>query len=226
MSCAARSNAVRGRPASAPSPASLAASDTGVFVSIVRSALAAMALLLLAACYPPTTTHPVGTTAGLKLDPVLNGTWKADPASRDERGAFLHFLPKLDGSLTVLMVQTGDEPDGDWSLIELTNGKAGNNRYMNARLVMSNGKAEDDSPGGTIPLLYRFDSQGHLMLYMMNEDRTKAAIKAGQITGTIGKGDSGDAVITADPVALDKFMASPAALALFVKPFFTLHKID
>jgi len=189
-------------------------------------AVAALAVLTLAACYPPITSHPVGTTTGLKLDPILNGTWKADPASRDERGVFIHFLPKLDGTLTALMVQTGDEPDGDWNLIELTNGKAGANRYMNARLLMSNGKADEGSPSGTIPILYRLDSKGRLLLYLLNEDRAKAAIKSGKITGTTGEGDSGDAVITADPVALDKFMASPAALSLFVKPFFTLHKID
>ena len=191
-----------------------------------RLAVAALAVLTLAACYPPITSHPVGTTTGLKLDPILNGTWKAYPASRDERGVFIHFLPKLDGTLTALMVQTGDEPDGDWNLIELTNGKAGANRYMNARLLMSNGKADEGSPSGTIPILYRLDSKGRLLLYLLNEDRAKAAIKSGKITGTTGEGDSGDAVITADPVALDKFMASPAALSLFVKPFFTLHKID
>lgn len=198
----------------------------GALLNTLRSGLAALSLLFLAACFPPTTTHPVGTIAGLKLDPVLNGTWQADPASKDERGVFLHFLPKLDGSLTVLMVQSGDEPDGDWNLIELTNGKSGSNRYMNARLLMSNGKPDEGSPGGTIPLLYRLDAQGRLLLYIMNEDRAKAAIKAGKIKGTIEKGDYGDAVITADPAALDKFMASPAALTLFVKPFFTLHKID
>jgi len=97
---------------------------------------------------------------------------------------------------------------------------------MNARLLMSNGKADEGSPSGTIPILYRLDSKGRLLLYLLNEDRAKAAIKSGKITGTTGEGDSGDAVITADPVALDKFMASPAALSLFVKPFFTLHKID
>jgi hypothetical protein len=224
MTVALRSNAAA--PLRPQSRDSLLTPNEGITLKTFRLAVAALALLALAACFPPTTSHPVGTTSGLKLDPVLNGTWKADPASRDERGVFLHFLPKLDGTLTALMVQTGDEPDGDWNLIELTNGKAGANRYMNARLLMSNGKPDEGSPGGTIPLLYRVDAKGRLLLYIMNEDRAKAAIKAGEIKGTIGEGDSGDAVITADPAALDKFMASPAALSLFVKPFFTLHKID
>jgi hypothetical protein len=194
-------------------------------LNILRSALAAMSLLLLAACFPPTTSHPVGTIAGLKLDPVLNGTWKADPANRDERGVFLHFLPKLDGTLTVLMVQSGDEPDGDWNLIALTTGKAGANSFMNARLISSNGKADEGSPSGTIPILYRLDSKGRLLLYLLNEDRTKAAIKAGKINGTVEKGEYGDAVITADPATLDKFLASPT-LDLVAAPFFILHKID
>ncbi len=195
-------------------------------MNILRPAVAAFALLALAACYPPTTTHPVGTTAGFKLDPVLSGTWKADPPEPSERGAFYHFLPKLDGTLTVLIVQSGDEPDGDWNLVELTTGKAGANRFMNARLLSSNGKPEEGSPGGTIPVLYRIDAKGRITLYLTDETATKAAIKAGKIKGTIGKGDSGDAVITADPAALDKYMASSAAAALFTKPFSTLHKID
>lgn len=195
-------------------------------MNIPRSVLAAMSLLLLAACFPPTTTHPVGSTTGLKLDPALNGTWKADPPTAGERGTFYHFLPKLDGTLTVLIVQSGDEPDGDWNLVDLKTGKAGANRFMNAQLLSSDGKPEEGSPGGTIPVLYRFDAKGHLILYLTDEAATKAAIRAGKLKGTIEKGDYGDAVITSDPAALDKFMASPAAAAIFVKPFATLHKID
>jgi hypothetical protein len=195
-------------------------------VNNFRPALAAFAMLVLAACYPPSTSHPVGSTTGLKPDPVLVGLWKGATADPSERGAYYHFLPKLDGTITVVIVQTGNEPDGDWNLITMTTGKAGANRYMNAQLLASNGKPEEGSPGGTIPVLYRIDAKGRLTLYLMNEDGTKAAIKAGKLKGTIGKGDYGDAMITADPAALDKFMASPAAAALFTKPFFTLHKME
>ena len=77
-----------------------------------------------------------------------------------------------------------------------------------------------------MPVLYRIDAKGRLTLSLMNEDGTKAAMRAGKIKGTIEKGEYGDAMITADPAALDKFLASPAAAALFAKPFFTLHKME
>lgn len=195
-------------------------------MNILRSALAATVLLALAACYPPTSSHPVGSTSGLKLDPALTGLWKADPPDPGERGAYFHFLPKLDGTLSIIIVQSGQEPDADWNLIASTTGTAGANRYINARLLSSDGKPEEGSPPGTIPVLYRFDAKGRLLLYLMNEDRTKAAIKAGKIKGTVGEGDTGDAVITEDAATLDKFMASPAAIELFVKPFFTLHRME
>jgi len=224
MTLAARSNAAA--PLRPQSRDTLAKSNKGDLVNILRSALAALAFLLLAACYPPTTSHPVGSTSGLKLDPALTGLWKAPPNDPDERGTYLHFLPKLDGTLTIIMVQSGDKPDADWSQIAATTGKAGANRYMNAQLLGSDGKPDKGSPGGTVPVLYRFDAKGRLMLYLMNEDRTKAAIKAGKIKGTVGKGEYGDAVITLDAPSLDRFMASPAALALFAKPFLTLHRME
>ena len=64
-----------------------------------------------------------------------------------------------------------------------------------------------------------------LTLSLMDEKPTKDAIRAGKIKGTPGQGDMGDAVITADARALDAFFKSPAAAALFAKPFFTLRKM-
>jgi hypothetical protein len=62
------------------------------------------------------------------------------------------------------------------------------------------------------------------VLYQMNEDATKAAIKAGKIKGDVGQGQFGDAVITADQAALDAFIASPQGAALFSEKFATLTK--
>lgn len=195
-------------------------------MKIIRLAVATLAVVALAACYPPTTSHPIGTTAGLKPDPLLAGLWKGGPPEPGERGGYFHFLPQSDGSITAILVQAGDKPDGDWNLITLTTAKAGANRFMNARMLSSNGKPEDDAPAGTVPVLYRLDSKGRLTLYLMDETATKAAITAGKIKGRIEKGSMGDATITADPAALDAFMASPAARTLFVKPFFVLHKME
>ncbi|MGZ5933362.1 MAG: hypothetical protein ACXWLV_01485 [Rhizomicrobium sp.] len=191
-----------------------------------RLAVAAFAALALAGCYPPTTNHPIGTTTGLRPDPVLVGLWKGVPPDPGERGGYFHFLPQLDGTITVILVQAGDKPDGDWNLITTTTGKAGANRFMNVRMLSSNGKPEEGAPTGTVPVLYRIDARGEMTLYMMDETATGAAITSGQVKGVVEKGAYGDVIITADPKALDKFMQGPAAIALFKKPFFTLHRME
>jgi hypothetical protein len=188
--------------------------------------LALFSTLILSACYPPTTSHPVGSTVAQKLDPALVGLWKGKSEAAEDRGVYLHFLPNLDGSLTAILVQDGTKPDADWYFVKLSQGRLGPNRYLNARLVLGDGKPDDGAPAGTMPLLYRIDAKGQMTLYLMDEKATKDAIKAGKIKGTVGQGDMGDATITADAATLDKFMQTPAALALFTKPLFTLRRME
>ncbi|MGN6516297.1 MAG: hypothetical protein ACTHLR_10725 [Rhizomicrobium sp.] len=190
--------------------------------------LAAAAAILLAACYPPTTTHPVGTTTGIASDPALAGLWrgKTDNSS-DARDIYFHFLPQGDNTMTVVMVQAGTEPDADWSVASVTTATLGNNRIMNAQLQFSDGKPDDsDPPRGTVPVLYRFEGPNRVVLYLMDEDATKAAIRAHQIAGTVEEGQFGDASITATPKELDAFMASRRGAALFREHFATLTRTD
>ena len=189
--------------------------------------LTAAFALLLAACFPPTTTHPLGTTVGLANDPALTGLWRGKMQNDDERDVYFHFLPSDDGTITVVLVQGGTQPDGDWSVASVTTATVGSNRIMNARLIFNDGKPdEDDMARNTIPLLYRFEGPNHLVLYLMDEDATKAAIQAHKITGTVEPGQFGDAVITASPKELDAFMASKRGAALFGERFATLTKME
>ncbi|HEY2032093.1 MAG TPA: hypothetical protein VGH02_00250 [Rhizomicrobium sp.] len=189
--------------------------------------LAAALSLLLASCFPPTTTHPVGTTAGLANDPALTGLWRGKMKNDEQRDVYFHFLPSADGTMTVVLVQGGTEPDGDWSVASITTATVGNNHIMNARLTFNNGKPdEEDMARNTMPLLYRFDGPNHLTLYLMDEDATKAAIQAHKIAGTVEPGQFGDAVITALPKELDAFMASKKGAALFGERFATLTKME
>lgn len=189
----------------------------------IHAVLAAIALFL-AGCYPPTTSHPVGLTAGLKADPALVGTWKGP--GDDGKIAYAHFLKQEDGSLAILLVATGDKAE-DWTLVTGTTATLGGHHFLNARMVSSNGKPETGEPAGTMPLLYTIDAKGALTMRLMDEKATKALIKAGKIKGDPGQGENGDATITADPKALDAFMQSPAGLAAFSsKPLFVLHKVD
>lgn len=189
--------------------------------------LAAAAMLLLAACYPPTTTHPVGTTAGLSNDAALQGLWRGKMHNDEGRDVYFHFLPQGDGTITVVMVQSGSEPDGDWSVASITTATLGTNHFMNAQLLYSDGNAsDDDNPRGAVPLLYRLDGPNKIALFLMDEDATKAAIKSHDIAGTVEPGQFGDATITALPKDLDAFMASRKGVALFGERFATLTKIE
>ena len=185
-----------------------------------------LALGVLAGCYPPTTDHPVGTSVGLKQDPLLVGLWHAK-GKGDDRGTWFHFIPMLDGTITAIMVQDGDKPDGDWSVVTMTTALVGANHIMNARMTFADGKADtEDLAHGNIPLLYRVDGRGRIELRLMNEDATKAAIKAGAIAGSVEPGQYGDAKITADPKALDAFMGSKEGAALFTESFMLLSKME
>jgi len=189
--------------------------------------MAAALMLLLAACYPPTTTHPVGTTAGLSNDAALTGLWRGKMHNDEDRDVYFHFLPQADGTIAVVMVQSGAQPDGDWSVATITTATLGSNHFMNARLT-HNGDSDDDDAGqhGTVPLLYRMTGPDKIALFLMDEDATKAAIKAHDIPGTVEPGQFGDAVITAAPKDLDAFMASKKGAALFGERFATLTKIE
>jgi hypothetical protein len=98
---------------------------------------------------------------------------------------------------------------------------------MNAELTFSDGHASEgnDQPPGTIPALYRIEG-GHMTLYLMDEDATKAAIRAHAIAGSVGEGQFGDAVITASPKDLDAFLASRKGTALFGERFATLTRME
>jgi hypothetical protein len=188
---------------------------------------AVAAALVLAGCFPPTTTHPAGTTTAMANDPALTGLWRGkSDQSTDDRGLYFHFLPTADNTITVVMVQAGAEPDGDWMVASITTATLGGNHIMNAQMKFSDGKADEDNHPGTIPLLYRFEGPNRLVLYLMDEDATKAAIQAHKITGTVEQGQFGDATITASPKELDSFLATKKGAALFGERFATLTKME
>ncbi|HTP78012.1 MAG TPA: hypothetical protein VMJ73_13660 [Rhizomicrobium sp.] len=190
-------------------------------------ALAALAALALSACYPPTTTHPVGTTVGLKSDPALIGTWKSGPDPDRKPGEFYyyHFLTNKDGILVVMVPSTGGEAS-DVIAADITTAQFGKFGVMNATLVPPPDSDDKEPMPHSVPILYRTDAEGRITLYLPDEDATKDAIKAGKIAGDPGKSGTDDAVITADGPALDKFIASKEGQALYTKPFAVLTKLN
>jgi len=197
-------------------------------MTLARAFVAVAAALLLTACLPVTTKVPVGTTAGFTPDPLLLGTWTARDKDGDEM-SYLHFLGREDGSMTVLVVTPPHGTRlGEWSQYDLRVATLGANHYINAQEVTVNGKINTDNPFAkqSIMLMYRADRQGTIQLYTMDDKAAAAAIRAHEIAGEIEPGQDGDVHITADEPALDAFMKSSRAAAMFSKPLITMTRVD
>lgn len=192
----------------------------------IYAAVLAIAAVALAGCLPVTTKTPVGTTVGLAADPALIGSWKGQsPDAKQKQDGFFHFLLAKDGSLSVAMVFAAGTSDDGWSVFNARTATLGKNRYLNAAMTF-----DKDEPvkgalkGVTFPVLYVVKGKT-LTLYLLDEDKAKAAIKAGKIAGTVEPGTSGDVTITADAKELDAFMARPEAKDLF-KLLIVLKKVE
>ena len=228
MRCVDCANAARGRPASAPIVHEYSGENRENTVKTFGFVLAAVMAVALSACFPPTTTHPVGTTLGIKTDPVLAGTWKADPSPDDPPGKFyyFHFLQAKDGGLLVLLVPSSSGDESDVIVAKITTARFARFGIMNATLIQSPDGNPMEGVLNPIPILYRLDDKGRMTLFLPDEDATKDAIKAGKIAGDAGQSGTTDAVITADGPALDAFIQSTAGQALYKKPMTILTKID
>jgi hypothetical protein len=185
--------------------------------------LAALTALALAACYAPTTSRPVGTTVGFKVDPALIGLWQAAPEPGSHDFYYYHLLETKDGAMFAVLVPDRGK-SGDVMMFKLKTARFGNFGFLNVRVMKDPENEAPDQPPGTVPVLYRFAAKDKLEIFIADEDATKNAIRAHKIAGT-KTGDSDDAVITADGPALDKFFRSRAGLALFQKPFAVLTRV-
>ncbi len=185
-------------------------------MSIHRVAAAAACVLLLAGCLPVTSKAPVGSTTGLGADPALFGTWKGHSVDSDNKDdGYFHFMKAKDGSITVAVVMAKGGSDDGWSVFNAHTATLGANHYLNAvETFDKDAPAEGSLKDANIPLLYTVKGRT-LTLYLLDEDKAKAAVQAGEIAGTVEPGENGDVVLTAEPAALDAFFAKPEAAKLF-----------
>ena len=184
---------------------------------------AIIASLTACGCFV-SSSSPVGTTVAVAVDPLLNGMWKGS-SGEDVKRTYLTFFPQSDGLLTVMMLQVPTIGDnGGWSTFTVRPAQLGAWHYIDAQQIEQDGKPAQPSLGH-IPVLYTVGQDGQLALYMMDEARTKSAIKAGQIAGTIEPGQFGDVTLTATPAALDAFLRTDRGRALFTKPFAVLERV-
>lgn len=191
----------------------------------VRFLVLGLAALIVAACLPVTSRHPVGSTVGLKSDPALIGLWKGHGKDSDAKDGYFAFLSLPDGTTSVLMFSPAE--DDGWESLDLQTATLGDLHVMNARLATKNGVPETDpaAKDENIVLAYRIDG-GKLTLSLLDEKKVAEAIRAGRLAGTVDPGSTGDVHITAEPAALDAFFASKEGAALFGETLVTMRKVD
>lgn len=195
-------------------------------MKIVHIAVTMACALLLAGCLPVTSKTPVGSTTGLGADKALTGTWKGHSVDADNKAdGYFHFMAAKDGTLTAAVVYAMGSSDDGWTIFNVRTATLGKNHFINAvETFDKDAPAEGDLKNANIPMLYTI--HGHtLTLYLIDEDKAKAAVKAGKIKGEVEPGDMGDVVITADAAELDAFMAKPEAAELF-KVMMVLRRVD
>jgi hypothetical protein len=188
-------------------------------MKLFRLPLAAVALLL-ASCIP-TIVSPLGTTTEIGADPALRGCWEAR-APDGKTVAYYHFIPINRTTITVITVtHSGDKTQkSEWAHYRIGTAALGKHRYMN---VVQVGRDDDNNPD-VVPILYRFDDERTLALYLPDEDKIKQAIEEKKLAGAVDE-KSGDIKITASGPALDDFFAKPDAASYFM-PYAILKKLD
>jgi hypothetical protein len=195
-------------------------------MNVIRIAAALACTVLLAGCLPVTSKTPVGTTTGLGADTALMGTWKghaAEGSNKDD--GYFHFMLAKDGSITAAVIMAKGGSDDGWTIFNVKTAALGKNKFLNAvETFDKDTAAEGRMKNATIPMLYVLKGKT-LTLYLIDEEKAKAAITAGKLKGTIEPGTSGDVEITSDAAELDAFMATPEAAQMF-KALMVLKKVD
>ena len=182
--------------------------------------------LFAAACLPVTTSTPVGSSVGFANDGAIEGTWSGRIDKDSAATTYFHFLANDDNTFTLVGVTTKyGEDKGGWGTYTLTTATLGGHRYINARETINDGKfATADEQKTNIPLLYTV-SGDTLTLYLLDEDKTSAAIAAHKIEGKVTKGQyTTDVLITADAAHLDALLKTEDGAKLF-KVFMVLTRL-
>lgn len=189
----------------------------------LRIPLSLAIALILGACLPVTSLHPIGATAAAAPDPALSGAWRGKMKGA-ETASTLFFLPQKDGASVLFVTDPGKKDGGSWGSFAVTTARLGANRFINARELLDHGEPAEGKFATSFPLLYRI-SGASLTLYLLDEKKTAAAIASGKLKGTVETGIDGDVSITEEAGPLDAFMASKAGAALFGPPLMVLHKL-
>ncbi|MBV9992830.1 MAG: hypothetical protein JOZ72_16240 [Alphaproteobacteria bacterium] len=199
----------------------------------IRFSVLALAALVAAACLPVQTKAPIGQSVGYHPDPALLGVWKGhgeDSGNEDsgnkegDKDGIIVFLKDGEDGMTAILC--GPDGGGEWEAFAVHAAKLGGRTYMSVREQVKDGKPVDDEDAKhEIALAYRI-ANGRLVMTLLDEKATAAAIHAGKIKGEVESGGTGDVRITADAAAQDAFFATQEGAALFGAKLLTMRKLD
>lgn len=183
--------------------------------------------IVLAACYP-TSESPIGVSAGAPSpDARLSGVWKGRIGTDKDAAAYLFVFPREGGRLEAMLLHPSAKDDkGDWTTVSLVPGKTGAADILNAKLVLDNGAPAKEGTADYTPVLYRFEANGALRLFVLDEKALGNAVRQKRIAGTVKESSIGDDVrLTAGGKSLDAFFAANAA-ALFTQDYGSFRKAE
>ena len=145
----------------------------------------------LAGCYP-TSERPIGVSGTPAADQRLLGRWTGQIGTGKDT-ASLYVFPREKGQLEALLVHPAAKDDkGGWTTASLLPGKAGAVNILNAKLVLDDGAPAKEGTKDYTPVMYRFDADGTLRLFMLGDKALEVAIRQGRIAGTIKENSFGE----------------------------------
>ena len=146
------------------------------------SLMGACLLLILTACCPLTSDHPLGMVQDAQYDARLTGAWRLDAA--DGEPAFVH-LAKADGNrIQVLALEQKQNGRMEWAAFTVFGIAKAGDRYLNIDLKEVDTE-EARNHEGYILIRYSLPDKNTLVLERLRLQAVVAAIQKGELAGTI-----------------------------------------
>lgn len=145
--------------------------------------------LVLSACVPEF-VHPLSDPALATVDARLTGLWSAHI---DDEDAFLHFIPRSDGWMEIVMVSYRNNREaGAWSVFRMFPSHLDGRDYMNVRFVAE--AVEIATSKHFVLTRYHLSQDDALTIWSMTEQSAHAAIRAG-LKGSVREGRFGNDIL-------------------------------
>ena len=114
--------------------------------------VAALLALSLSACFPPMTSNPIGTTAGMKADPSLLGAWKGGAWEGQNvagKPSYLHVMWAPNGTFVAALIPSSGRAS-DFIMATFTTARFGAYGFLNAQLAHDDGRPADPAVLATL----------------------------------------------------------------------------